>query len=206
MGDPNLSSTSICCSALLKIGGDIISSLTDGSRGANICNQLYATLRDEVMGSAPWSFAKVQAQLSAYGTNPIFDYDYQYVIPSDCLRVLKVESGKWEVQGNYILCNDAGPINVLYLQQNTNESSWDARFAEALSWRIAMELALALVQSQPMRQQAEKSYQEAIAEARAMDSSQNTDKQVRVDLWSGSRRGYGGWMAPVASTPTEFYD
>ncbi len=158
------------------------------------------------MGSAPWSFAKTQAQLSASATTPLFDYDYQYAIPSDCLRVLKVEAGKWEVQGTNILCNDAGPINVLYLQQNTDESSWDARFAEALSWRMAIELALALVQSQPMRTLAENSYKDAIAQARAMDSSQNTDKHAVVDLWSGSRRGYGGWMAPVASTPTEYYD
>lgn len=206
MSDPTLSSTSICCSALLKIGGDIISSLTDGSRGANICNQLYATLRDEVMGSAPWRFAQKQAQLSALSTSPLFEYGYQFTIPSDCLRVLTVCSGKWTQQGNNILCNDAGPIDTTYLFQNTDETSWDARFGEALAWRMSMELALALVQSQSIRDVAEKNYDKSIAQARAMNAVIGTPNKFVVDIWSGSRRGYGGWMGPIASTPTEYYD
>lgn len=206
MGNPTLSSTSICCSGLLKVGGDIISSLDDGSRAANICKQLYPTLRDEVMGSAPWRFAEKQAKLNADVAAPLFGYGHQFIIPSDCLRVLTVCSDNWTQQGNYILCNEPGPLNTTYLFQNTDESSWDARFAETLSWRMAMELALSLVQSQSMRTLAEGSYTKAIAQARAMNAVIGTPQRLVADIWSGSRKGYGGWMSPVASTPTEYYD
>jgi hypothetical protein len=201
----SLSSVSICNSALLKIGGDVISSLTDGSRAATICNALYATLRDEVQGSAPWRFCTQQAVLAALSTPPLFKYSYSFQLPSDCLRALFLNTDPWTQQQNLIFANQP-TVNLTYLQQNTDETTWDARFAEALAWRIAMELSLALVQSQGSRETSEKSYMAAIAQARAMNAVVGTSQQLIADIWSGSRRGYNGYLAPVASTPTEYYD
>ena len=206
MGDPTLSSTSICCSALLKIGGDIISSLTDGSRPANICNQLYATLRDEVMASAPWRFATKQVQIAANGTPPLFEYLYSFTEPNDSLRILTVEAIPWTEQDGLILCNDQGPVNVTYLFQNTDESSWSIQFGEALAYRLAKDLALALVQSVPLAQQMSGEYDKAIAQARSLNAVVGTQQRLIADIWSGARKGYQNPLGAIAPFPVENYD
>lgn len=191
MPAPVTNSTTICNSALLKIGADIISSLTDGTRAANVCNTLYTYLRDEVMGESPWRFALKSVVLGPNGTPPIHDYAFAYDIPSDCLRPLKMsdDSIEWAVEGSVIM-TDEPSITLIYLYRNEDESSWDARFCEAFAWRLAMELALSVAQSTTLKQEAEKSYDKALANARAMNALIGTIPPLEADIWSRARKGY----------------
>jgi hypothetical protein len=195
MPAPITTQLTICNSALLKIGGDIIGSITQNTRGAIVCNTLYNYLRDEVMGESPWRFATKQAVLYPNGTTPAFTYTYQYDIPNDCLRLLVPDDDSifWVVQGNEILSNEP-TLNMNYLYRNTDESSWDARFCEAFAWRLAMELALSLTRSIPMKQEAEKSYNAALAQARAMNAVIGTLPPLEADIWSNARRGNKWWL------------
>lgn len=207
MSNPSLSSTSVCNSALLKVGADLISSLTDGSRAANICNTLYTVIRDKVMGDAPWRNAVQQVQLSATGTTPLFGYNFSFQIPSDCLRVLTVDDGNWTVvSGGLIYCNNPGPLNVTYIQRNTDETSWDERLAEAVSLAMGREIALALVQSVPLAQQLDKMYNMAIKEARALNAVVGSPKHLIADIWTNARKGMGyGALGPVYGELSEPY-
>lgn len=208
MSNPSLSSTSVCNSALLKVGADLISSLTDGSRAANICDTLYVVIRDKVMGDAPWRNSVLQVQLIATGTVPLFTYQYSFQIPNDCLRVLTVDDTTWTVvSGGLIYCNNPGPLNVTYIQRNTDESSWDERLAEAVSLAMAREIALALVQSVPLAQQMDKMYQQAIKDARALNAVVGSPKHLIADIWSGARKGMGfGSLGPVYGELSEPYN
>lgn len=75
----------ICNEAILKAGMDTtISSLTENSNLADLCNRLFdATLR-ELYSEHPWAFRKVviQADMLESG-NP-----HTYAYPDECLRVL----------------------------------------------------------------------------------------------------------------------
>lgn len=204
MSDSALSPVYICNSALLKVGGDLISSLTDGSRAANICNTLYTVLRDKCMGDAPWRFAIMQVQLAPLAQAPLFDYQYAYQLPDDCLRPLSCESDPWTVMaGGILLCNSP-TINLTYIQRNTDESSWDERFAEAFALLMSREIALALVQSAPLAQAMDKMYQAAIKDARALNAVVGTPKHLIVDLWSNARKGYN-YLGPVIGELSEPY-
>lgn len=204
MGDSSLSQVGICNSALLKVGADVISSLDDGSRAATICSTLYAVLRDEVLSQAPWRFALVQVQLTPLAQAPLFDYLYAMQLPSDCLRPLRVSSDPWTVQGGLLLCNDTS-TNVLYIQKNIDESAWDPLFAEALAYRLAMDIALALVQSTPLKQEMEKSYTQKIALARSTNAVVGTPERLVADLWSGARKGRDPSSQIVAAGTPETY-
>ena len=190
MTQPITTAVTICNSALLKMGADTISSLTQTGRAAMICNALYAYLRDEVMGSSPWKFALARAVLTPNATVPPFDFTYQYDIPSDCLRLLTPDDDSiiWHQEGNQILCNEPS-LNMKYIYRNVDESSWDARFCETFAWRLAMELAIGLTQSVPMKQEAEKSYMAALAQARSMNAVIGTLPHLEADIWSGARKG-----------------
>lgn len=173
------------------MGADIIQSLTQTTRAAIVCNTLYAYLRDEVMSNAPWRFATKRITLAPTGTSPLFDFTYAFDLPSDCLRPLHTDDDSivWVQEGNQLLSNEP-TLNLKYLYRNTDESSWSAMFCETLSWRLCMELALSLTQSIPMKQEAEKSYKDALAQARAMNAVIGTIPPLEADVWSNARKGY----------------
>lgn len=191
MPAPVTNAVTICNSALLKLGADIISSLSQTTRAAIICNTLYAYIRDEVMGESPWRFATTRTVLSPNATVPPYQFDFSYDIPSDCLRLLTPEDDSiiWVVENVQILSNEP-TLNMKYIFRNTDESSWDARFCEMLAWRLCMELALSLTQSIPMKQEAEKSYKDCLAQARAMNAVIGTLPPLEADIWTQARKGH----------------
>ncbi len=195
MTAPITTSLVICNSALFKIGADKISDLTGTNRAAIVCNSLYAYLRDQVMGESLWRFALTRAVLTPNATTPAFTYTYQYDIPSDCLRLLRTDDDQlvWIQEGSQILSNES-TLDMIYIYRNTDESSWDARFCEAFAWRIAMELSLALKESIPMKQEAEKSYKDQLAQARASNAVIGTIPALEADIWSLARKGNGGFF------------
>lgn len=201
MPAPVTSTLTICNSALLKIGNDVITSIDGNQRAAIVCKTLFQYLADEVMGESPWVFATKQSVLAPTGVAPPYTWQYAYDIPSDCLRPLVPDDDHihWVVNGTQILCNETS-LNLDYLFRNQDASSWDARFCETLAWRLAMELALALARSIPLKQEAEKSYNAALAQARAMNAVIGTRRPLEADVWSQARRGNNAWRASQGQT------
>lgn len=204
--EAGFSDVTVCNSALLKVGADPISSLEDNTRESNICAAQYPILRDEVMRGAPWRFALQQIVLSiASGTPPAFAYTTAYDIPSNVLRVWIVNTQNWTQVGNQIFCDKPDGINCLCIVQNTDPTSWDAQFAEALSWRLAMEIALALVQSVPLKKEMETGYEKSMAQARSTNAVEGTPERLIADFWSKSRKyGYNRFW-PINAGPPEPY-
>jgi len=52
---------SICSNALRRLGDDPITSLTDDTERARLCNAFYQDSRDLVLRSHPWNFAITRA-------------------------------------------------------------------------------------------------------------------------------------------------
>ena len=83
----------ICNSALNLLGASTISSLTEDSKNARLCNQRYEPIRNRTFRSHAWNFATKRVQLAKDSTAPVVEFANQYTLPSDCLRVLKVHTG-----------------------------------------------------------------------------------------------------------------
>lgn len=184
-----VSQVSICNSALIKIGADVISSITQETRTARLLNAVWNQVSDAVLRDHRWNFAVKRVTLAPNGTTPDWGYDYQYDIPNDSLRILDVDPDDIEyvIEGSKIL-SDESELDILYIYRNTDPSSWDAMFAEALAWKLAETIAYAVTQSKSLVDSCRDSYKAAIANARFVDGSEGTPKVLVADVWSNARK------------------
>lgn len=183
----------ICNSALAKVGQGPIQSIDQNTRAAQIIKSIFSLIQDEVMAEHRWNFALKRASLSPTASTPEFEYDYEYDIPSDCLRVLELETdvtqidNDWVVEGKKILSNDA-TIKVLYIYRNVDYNSWSPGFAEVMAWRLAQEIAYALTQSNDREKSCSDNYAKALARARSTDGAEGVLRGLIADEWTTSRR------------------
>lgn len=183
---------SICNSALVKIGADIISSITQETKSARVLNAVYEQVLKEVLRARNWNFAIKRDSLTPTATTPEYEYDYEFNLPSDCLILLDTEEEffdeeEYSVEGRKVYSNH-NPLNIRYIYYNTDASSYDPMFAEALSWRLAQTAAYALTQSSTLEEQCKKRYEEALSQAAYRDGSEGTLKVFTADIWTNARR------------------
>ena len=201
----NQSEVSICNLALSHIGETTITALSDDTNQARECNRLYAVTRDIELRAHNWNFAMKRTSLSEDGDEPTWGYDHRYVLPTDCLRLVKVGytandwqgsgQGNWRVEGDnladsgrvYLVINLAGPVYILYVARITDVAVFDMLFINALAARLAMDLAPRLTQSNAIVQQMQQSYEYWIGQARSMDAFESSARPRRISPWITSR-------------------
>jgi hypothetical protein len=182
------SAVAICNSALIKLGEpNLITSLSDQTKAARLCNQLYETLRDDVLRAHPWNFALARVELAQITAPVLFEFDHAYQLPADCLRVVKVDGDfEYKIEGRHLLTNHP-EVNILYVKQVTDPGEYDTNFQEALSCRIAMEIAYAMTNSNTVAEQMESLYQRRLSDARTFDAQEGTPDQIEATEWLYSR-------------------
>jgi hypothetical protein len=190
------SAVEICNSALIKIGANRITALSETSKSAIACNDQYNRLRKEVLRAHPWNFAITWVELAATINTPAADeYTTEFIIPADVLRVLETnlaDNLDWEVgyniDGNKVIfCNDDN-LKIKYIKDVTDTTMFDACFDEALSFRLAADLAYHLVQSQSIQQNMFKMYNESVKMARSFDAQEKGQDFVVADQLTVIRR------------------
>lgn len=180
----------ICNNALIECGADRISSITQDTKSAILLNAVYEQVRDQVLADHPWNFAIKRATLAPTSDEPEFEYDYEYDIPSDCLKVWDLYPGDiaFVCEGNRkLLCNES-EIDCIYIYRNEDESSWSHNFAEAFSLALAAKIAFALTGSLPLRESLEKRYKNYLAQARSTDGSEGVINGLSATDWTDARR------------------
>lgn len=133
--------------ALSRLGQNQIMSLDDASPAARFCKAFYSQTRDEVLQSNPWTFGTAYVTLSRLTSTPLLEWDYQYQLPSDCLRVIELNGvgtgdrpGYFVVQGQKLLTNETDAI-IRYIQRVTDGALFTPLFVEALSCKLAARIA-----------------------------------------------------------------
>lgn len=185
----SITEVSVCNSALIKVGADRISSLTQDTKSAIVCNTLFHNVRDDVLRAHPWNFAIKRTELNQSADVPIFEYDFIYELPSDCLRVLNLQRDDmdWVVEGKQILTNE-DEVQIRYIYRNDDPASWDSIFAETFAWRLACELSYNLTQSSALFAQCAAAYKAKLSEARSIDGAEGIIKGLVADEWLNVRR------------------
>tara|TARA_R110000822_G_scaffold98351_5_gene222535 strand:+ start:2229 stop:2810 length:582 start_codon:yes stop_codon:yes gene_type:complete len=179
----------ICNLALAKIGDEQITSLTENSKAARLCNLVYEPMRDATTRAHPWNFAVTRVALAADVTAPTYEYDARFALPSDFLRLLGtdlLDTAKFLVESGYILC-DASTLNIRYVQQVTDPNRYDWLFIEALSARIAAELAIAIADNRALSVDLFNLFSTKLADARTADATEGTPEDLTADTWLNSR-------------------
>lgn len=147
----------ICNMALAKVGSEsFITSLTDDTKAARLLSIFYEPIRDSLIRSHLWRFARKQYQLAPLVTEPLFNGGYYFQMPTDCIRVVVPDDeyfysyGRWSVEGDRILA-DTNVLNIVGLQRVEDPNLFDPIFSEALATRIAHELCIPLTNSESLK-------------------------------------------------------
>jgi hypothetical protein len=184
MAGPLSSETEVVNLALVKLGHPQIADIDDGSAEAVQIKAIWATCRDSSLRSHPWNFAIRRAEIPNEAAAPAWGYDRQYLLPNDpwCLRALELRDegrgrildAEWNVEGRYILTNLGSPIFLRYVARVPEVELWDPLFIEALSDRLAADLAEPIIKSSEAHERFMRRYKERVAEARSMDGMEGT--------------------------------
>lgn len=167
--------------ALTQIGSARIASITEDTEQARKANAVYDIVRDEVMAAHPWNFAIERTSLALLDDTPEFDYDYQFQLPSDCLRVLgtDTEEDEFEIAGDKILYDDDS-INIKYIKKITDTTKYSPGFNIALAARLAAELAYPIADSRTLSEEMFKLYLDKLKIAKSQDAQESGSQYMSV--------------------------
>lgn len=167
----------ICNGALNQLGASTILSLTEDSKNARLCNARYTQVRDSIFRSHPWNCLQKRVQLPADTDTPAWGFSYQYTLPSDCLRVLRIldYDSDYKVEGRKIVTNNSS-MKILYVARITDPNEYDELLRETLSAALAADIAYAVTSSNPLTQNMYNLLKDKLREARFVDATegQNT--------------------------------
>lgn len=165
------SAVSICSNALLLLGAKPINSLTDGSDGALLAQNLYPTVSDALLRAHPWNSTLKRVVLAPKVGAPAFDYAYAFALPGDWIRTWQVgERGArldYRTEGRDIL-SDTNPLPLVY-QRRPSEGDWDSQLLHLATLAMAASMAYAITKSNTVKEQFTGDYRAALIAAMATD-------------------------------------
>lgn len=180
---------SICNIALVALGADPITSLTDAKKTATLCAMRYDDTRRSILRSNPWNCNTTRAQLAADPTAPAFGFGNRYRLPPDFMRMLDLpdnEEAEWVIEGNYLLTDETAPLNVLYGRDLQDPTLFDPLLVQCIAYALALELAQPLAQK--LLPQIEKMLSGKMEMARLVGSQENWSREWDVDVLLRARR------------------
>lgn len=188
--------------ALTKLGAARIISLGDDNKQSRAVLSCFDDLRDDELRSHRWSFAMKRTSLAVDSEAPAFGFTYAYTLPADFLRLdlvndefpavvmdnyIGMETNEYAIEGNKILANIAAPLKLRYIARIEDPNQMDVNFREALSCRIAAELAEDLTQSNQKRELAWNEYKQAVSRAIRTNAIEKPPMMQGDNQWIMSR-------------------
>lgn len=185
----------ICNEAMDLLGAATITSLTENSKEARLCNRRFETVRDSVLRSHPWNVAVTRASLAQDSVGPAFGFIYQYTLPTNpyCLRLLSFWNSNvnnevaaydsqvmYKVEGRKILSNE-DTCNIVYVGRIEDTESYDSMLSSTIASALAAETAYAVTGSSNIAQLMEQRYQNKLREARSADATEGMPDRIMAD-------------------------
>jgi len=147
--------------ALLEIGAQMITSMTEDSEPARLCNHLFDELMDQELQLENWSFAMERKQLARLTEDPDFGWTYQFALPANpwCLQVkAEYSENDFKIEGRKLL-SDAATIQIIYIKRVTDYNELSPLFRRAFKFKLASILAIPLQGSRSMKEGMEQIYE-----------------------------------------------
>ena len=170
-----VSIVSICNSALLSLGAETINNFDEGSTEANACKAKWDITLNSLLRSYPWNFATTRnvQTLPREDLPEGWEFSYQYPLPYDCIRVVKVyKDPTYKLEGRNILSN-CNECFIKYITNKKDISEWDPLFVDLMASRMTYELAYTLPRTGSMVDRSYKLYKTKWDEATSIDQSED---------------------------------
>ncbi|MCC8180805.1 MAG: hypothetical protein LIP23_07855 [Planctomycetes bacterium] len=148
---------------------------------------LHSILRDH-----PWGFAMRRKPLAALAESPI-GFAYAYAYPDDCVQARRImpagaglrrgsgyqfEIGRSLDGSRKVLLADLPGAALEYTPRLVPAEEFDPHFANALAWRLAAEISLALHADPQSHQAAMSAYSLQLQLAKAMDMRESSTPRL----------------------------
>ena len=185
----------MCNSALNLLGASTISSLTEDTKNARLCNQRYEPIRNRVFRSHNWNCLIKRVQLAQDSTGPVVEYTYGYTLPTDCLRVMKIHNGStdsiasdldYKVEGRKIV-TDITTIYLVYIALVTDPNEFDSYLREAVSHQLAADICYAITNNSTLANNYMTRADERLREARFIDATENSLDTIEANEFTDAR-------------------
>jgi len=152
--------TDVCNAAISHCGTrSKISSIDEGSPEANACLNHFTMVRDSSLRAHDWNFAR-RTEALALLQNPPARWAYKYAIPTDCLRIRRLNdvpllalpetfyemATDVDSTGAYVgvLLSDSASVSAIYTAQVTDPLRWDQGFVDAVVYGLASRVCFEL--------------------------------------------------------------
>lgn len=186
--------------ALTKLGSERLMSESDNNAESRAIEAVYDGVLDNLLRVYRWSFAIKREQLAKLSTAPTYGYEYQYPLPTDCLRIDMVTDmahqewcgytipvPRYQVEGRKILTDMDSPIYIRYGARMNDPTLYDSAFTEALSCALAVEICESITQSSTKKQAAMQDFDLAIKQARTASAIERPPVLQRETSWYTAR-------------------
>lgn len=189
-------SVSICSAALLKLGDLPIATLTENSKRALICANVYPPAKQDVLRAHPWNCCIKRVLLSPLSSAPPFSWRYQHALPGDCLRLLQVgydgHLQDYQLEGKRVLVN-TDLLPVVYVA-DAEEGAWDSKLVQVMIARMEMDLAYPITKSTSLAEAKATAYQQALRNAKSIDGQENPPEEWNDSPFIQVRGGSPGYV------------
>lgn len=187
--------------ALANLSREPIQSLSEPNPEALQLKVHWDTALASVLRDHPWGFAMRRKPLAMLADSPI-GFSYAYVYPEDCIqarRIMPVGSGfgrgrahPFEIgrslDGRHkAILTDLPGAALEYTTRQVPCEEFDPQFANALAWRLAAEISLALHADPQAHQAAVQTYAAQLQQAKATDMRESSSPRLPDGDFLGSR-------------------
>lgn len=160
-------------SALVTLGETVINSLEENTDRATIANVKWDICRQSLLRLHPWRFAITRAELAQDNSTPAYQFDYQYTLPSDCLRLYQVyKDVNFRLENRKIL-TDKDTCYIKYIADVEDTSKWDPLFVDLMASKLALELAYTIPRARTMIDSMAALYEMKLVAAKAANNSED---------------------------------
>lgn len=184
--------------AIIKLGGETITSLADNKKSARVFSSLWDTVRKAELSRTYWNFATQRASLPALADAPDWGFAYAYQLPTDYLKLMQVndifvapgladyrqyDDSPYAIEGQSIFTDFGAPLKIRYVKDITDTGLFHDLFVEALASKLAYEACYSVTQSREGQRQASDDYNKALKEARLSNAVERPPVGLPDDSW-----------------------
>ncbi len=178
--------------ALARIGAQTISAFDENSPQAIQVNLQYDPTRRALLRSHVWRFAAARETLTVSGTTPEFQWDFQYPLPDDFLRITGLfnTDSSYELEGELLLTDDS-TVELFFVKDVEDPDLFDDLFIEVFSLALAIKIAMPLTGADlTIKKELQSELRSVISEARLVNFDEiDTRGRLDYNLWTDARVG-----------------
>ena len=190
----------ICSTALIMIGANTITSFSDDSTEANVCNTVYEDILKSSLTRYRWRFATEQKQLSLLTATPTGRYAYAYQLPTDpeLLQLITLTVNDlvipYERYGDKVYLDNYGSTSSVICDYifRQDEGEFPPHFILALQYQLASLFAGSIARDSGMIKQFAEMAERQYLVAKNIDSAEKTNKALDHSRFINLRKSTGG--------------